>query len=914
MTATPNTPPNRAPPAVPGDGDGRLATQSMYPTPNSAQGPTMFDTSLFSMEGSGGNVDLSEPMPTVPPHQPSTYQTNAPRPPTNKPLTSYRHPPSTASASNGFSPTAANHSNYTHTRALSKPFSVNSSSAVSVNFTPDDLGSSPSDLEYLGNTTPDFGEVDMPPLADDGAALYDDRNVDPLDQTAFPSTVITGRLGVYHPPSPRPTASPSPGGPSATTLGAPSATRNLQNSPIVKVEEFTPQGNGMQPSPRSQGASGSSSSSGFGGAAGRDNLTVMREEDGSWRGLDPVARREVELGLGDLQFSLKDQEIMRLIEEKNADIEDWLRRNSNLTVKPVDRKRSRSVGDFRGRPVFPPLTTGNPVRPGESSATAGITSFGEDEDAGPGAYDYEDDSSVASSFREGSLDLLDDPLDGKDSMDTSEEPPSETDLASTAAEEEAEQKRRETDPQYYPNPSQFHSAHPWYDVAGPVTRGATIASRNQPNTANAAIIKFYRYAENIETASRVATFGSQSSRSRRLSAGDADRFLAEGLLKRLSFGKDKDKDKEKEKEKEKERQSSNARRPSMWGSFVPKGLKRGFSNAGDKEKEREREREREREKEEGRGEWLSTRPPEGRKRGNSTVSIASTAGSALTPLKSRSSWTKLAPKSPLRVDTTSVGSALAQMASIATGAGQSSAHTASAAAAAASPAPTRVSSGGLMQTVKRARSKSDISSSKLQKEKPVFGIVSMLGQYGGPPALPIRSPVQSTSEGSDTLKRGFTFGEESRKRGIAAAKLLSPEYARRHDGSEDIDDEGEMEDDGLQDHHNQSGPHPGMRPPLPKLDIVPNHEGFTQHVLSLTPALNQRLVERVVQEQSKRYRKLVEHRQKHLAAIKSGKKCSNLAKCRGPVGSIGPGGDPTTNGHKGKESGESADAEGMTPL
>jgi hypothetical protein len=217
-----------------------------------------------------------------------------------------------------------------------------------------------------------------------------------------------------------------------------------------------------------------------------------------------------------------------------------------------------------------------------------------------------------------------------------------------------------------------------------------------------------------------------------------------------------------------------------------------------------------------------------------------------------------------------------------------------------------------MQTVKRARSKSDISSSKLQKEKHAFGLVSMLGQYGGPPALPIRSPVQSSGESSDSLKRGFTFGEESRRRGIAAARLLSPDYVYSRDGCEENDD-GDVEDDEVQNHHNHGG-HPGVRPPLPKLDIVPNNDGFTQHVRGLTPALHPKLVERIVHEQGKRFKKLVEHRQKHLAAIKGGKRCCNLARCRGPVGSIGPGSDPAANGHKRKASGESAEGEGMTPL
>ncbi|CAZ81595.1 unnamed protein product [Tuber melanosporum] len=886
---------SRAPPVITED-DGSNS-RNVYPTPNSAHGPGTFDTSLFSLSGSG-NTHLSErPQPALPSLQSSTYpHTNSPLLPTiNQPLSNQGHSPSLTSGSSGLSPATSQHSYYTHNIGLTCSEDPSSALSPPVSFVVDP-GSSPErglGPGYSVDTTPGFDEVDMPPLADENTALYGDEGIDPLDQLSDPYSPVNGSLGIYHPPSPRPTVSPSPAGLTASNPGGfTGVNSNFRKSPVVKVEEFTPQDNGVHPTPSSRAMTGSSSSSGAGAAQGGDNLTVNRGEDGSWKGgLDPTARREVELGLGDLPFSLKEQEIIRGIEEKNADIEDWLSRNTNLSIKPTDKRRSRSLADFRRRPMVPPKSKDDCVRPGESSSTGAVL-FDEDDDTGlPGAYDYEDDdSSVASSFVDGSLD--DSPED-QGSMDTSEIPPSESELMKTAEEEEAEQKRRENDPQYYPRPNQFYSAHPWNDTVAQVGRGAAIASRNQPNTANAAITKFYRYAENIETASRVATFGSQMSKSRRLSAGDADRFLANGLLKSLSFGRDKDK--EKEREKEKEKQLNHQRRPSMWGT-IPSRLKRGFSNAGDKEREKEKEKER-------LGTGLSM---EGRKRGNSTTSLASTASHAFAPIKRGSSWAKSAPKSPLKVDTKNIGGAFAQMASMAAGAGQSSAHTAHTASTAGiiSP-PTRSLSGGFIaQTVKRARSKSDISSSKLQKGKPVFGIVSMLGQYGGPPALPIKSPVQSAE--SESPRRNYTFGEESRKRGIAAAKLLCPPDPHRHDGYDD-DDDNDMDDDDMQ--NSQQTTPPGTRPPLPKLDITPNPEGFSQHVRGLTPALHPKLVDRVVYEQGKRFKKLVEHRQKHLAAIRGGKRCGNTTKCRGPVGSIGPGGDPSANGHKRNTSGGSGEGE-----
>ncbi|CUS12138.1 unnamed protein product [Tuber aestivum] len=891
--ASPQYPRHSRTPPVITESDGSNS-RNVYPTPNSAHGPGTFDTNLFGLSGSG-NTHLSErPQPAVPSLQPPTYpRTNSPLlSAINQPHPNQGHSPSLTNGSGGISPATSQHSYYTRNLGHTYPEGPSSTLSPPVSFVVDPGSSPERDLGpgYSVNTTPGFDEVDMPPLADENTALYDE-GIDPLDQLSGPySSPVNRNLGIYHPPSPRPTVSPSPAGLTASNLcGFTAVNSNFRKSPVVKVEEFTPQDNGMHPTPTSHAPTGSSSSSGTGAAQGGDNLTVNRGEDGSWKGgLDPTARREVELGLGDLPFSLKEQEIIRGIEEKNADIEDWLSRNTNLSVKPADKKRSRSLADFRRRPVVPPKSKDDSVRPGESSPTTGAVLFDEDDDTGlPGAYDYEiDDSSVASSFIEGSLD---DPLEDRGPMDTGENPPSEIELRKTAEEEEAEQKRRETDPQYYPRPNQFYSAHPWNDTVAQVGRGAAITSRNQPNTANAAIIKFCRYAENIETASRVATFGSQMSKSRRLSAGDADRFLANGLLKSLSFGREKDK------EKEKEKQLNHQRRPSMWGT-IPSRLKRGFSNAGDREREKEKEKER-------LGTGLST---EGRKRGNSAASLASTASHAFAPIKRGSSFAKPAPKSPLRVDTKNIGGAIAQIAGMAAGAGQSSAHTAHTASTAGiiSP-PTRSLSGGFIaQTVKRARSKSDISSSKLQKEKPVFGIVSMLGQYGGPPALPIGSPVQSAE--SESPRRNFTFGEESRKRGTAAAKLLCPPDPHRHDGY-DEDDDNDMDEDDMQ--NNQHTAPPGARPPLPKLDITPNPEGFSQHVRGLTPALHPKLVDRVVYEQGKRFKKLVEHRQKHLAAIRGGRRCGNATKCRGPVGSIGPGGDPSANGHKRNTSGGSVEGE-----
>lgn len=770
---------------------------------------------------------------------------------------------------------------------------------------------------FAEHTTPDFEEVPMPPLADND--VYEDAY-------SPPTAASTGG----YPPSPRATKSPSPKGMTGARLNIPGAGGGggMQGSPIVKVEQFTPThstngdngnvvGVNMHPTPLSFNNDSTSTSSDLreeGG--GGEQLTIKRGEDGEWSGgFDPTMRFS-----GELPFNLKELSIQQALDIKKAEIEGWLERNADasvknprgrtgsgsggsggLKVKVPKRIRAKSFSDLRtsrrgllGSDPVAPAAPAAPVAPGESSAgnVAGVVVIDVDGDIDSS----DEDSSVASSFNEGSLD---DVLDDDESMSTSEAPPTAEELKKAQLEAEEEERRRlENDPAYFPKPNEFYSAHPWNDTASSVLRGARIAMKNQPHTANAAMMRFQKYAENIETASRVATFGSQASRGRRLSAGDADKTLVEtGLLKRLSFGKDKDKDKDKE--------SGHQRRPSIWGNKVKNSLKRGFSNAGDKDKGKGGDGSNNNEKSD-----LADTDASGRKRGDSTASSI-TSGISFGPPKSTKSWTKIGGLS-LDTSVTSVPNAFAQMAGISAGVGKSSGHTSKP----TSPSPPErkptglgIGMGDVMQALRRPRSKSElVTGSKPKPGKQTFGIVGLLGQYGGPPALPIKSPVGSGSSAGSKLRTSFTFGEDSRQRGLEDAKqnLLSPPDPHRHDGYDDDDDDmGEHE---ALPAAASGGLASGTR--LPKLDITPNAEGFAGHVKEKTPNLQPKLVERIVYEQGKRYKKLVDHRQKHLAAIKNSGKCANGANCRGHVGAIGAGGQEEEHGHRRNVSPEGFEGEG----
>lgn len=874
---------------------------SPYPPPISSthpRGPKVFDTSLFLLDASGNSPSLSQPYQ---PELPAVLST---------PLGIKRpHSPSRPTLAQGHSPVLSPHSSTTTNNNYYYPHSQmqNSfSSGESSNLPPN----APSCLSGDGSpvvemqdaygdgfnehTTPDFEAVDMPPLADDN--IYED-GVDPY--TPHPATASSGG----YPPSPRATLSPSPKGMASASLNIPGMAFGNRGSPVVKVEQFTPahsthSGNGtganIHPTPLSNSTPASSNPpSGDAGAATR-SLTVNRDEDGAWTGgLDPIMR-SVSGNDGELLFNLKEQSILAALEVKNAEIQDWLtnasRRDpraratstgakSGLTVK-AKRPRAKSFTDSR--------TKEDPQKVDPAAMSAVIQSKSNTVNfSGVSAtdaieIDSSDDSSVASSFNDGSLD---DVLGDDESMNTSEAPPTEEDLRKSELEAEEEQRRLENDPAFFPKPSQFYSSHPWNDIVGPITRGAGIAMQNQPHTANAAMMKYQHYAENVDSASRVATFGSQASRSWRFSSSDADKTLMESGMKRLSFGRDKDRDKEKEKE------FGHQRRPSLWGNMVKNSLKRGFSNASEnKGKEAERENDNE-------NSGLGGVGVSGRKRGDSTASSTAssiTSGGHFGPPKQTKSWTK----GTLKVDTSS---AFAHMAGISAGIGKSSAH-----------APTPPEKRSMMGVLRRTRSRSELGvGSKLHK--PTFGIVGLLGQYGGPPALPIKSPVGSSNNSAGAkLKPSFSFGEESTQRGTADAKqLLIPPDPHRHDGyDDDDDDDNDMYENETAPAAVLSGP--ASEKKLSKLNITPTMEGFAAHIRENTPKLHPKLMNRIVYEQAKRYKKLVEHRQKHLAAIKNGERCANGTRCRGSVGVIGAGGqegcehrrNAFAGGHEGEGEGE----------
>ena len=210
--------------------------------------------------------------------------------------------------------------------------------------------------------------------------------------------------------------------------------------------------------------------------------------------------------------------------------------------------------------------------------------------------------------------------------------------------------------------------------------------------------------------------------------------------------------------------------------------------------------------------------------------------------------------------------------------------------AASTPSPIT----GVIESIRRSRSKSEL------RVKHIFGVVS--GLVG--PALPSASPASSASPQSPgqvssqispgKLVKKFTFGEETQKRGNAdVQRLLSPQDAHRAP-----EDDNDMEDGDLSPLSARTPGGTRMQPT--KLEIIPTLDGFAENVRTLAPGLSQKLVDRIAHEQVKRFKKLVDHRHKHIVALQASGQCSNGTKCRRVFGAIGVGSDGFVGvtGHK----------------
>ncbi|KAK0654384.1 hypothetical protein DIS24_g5282 [Lasiodiplodia hormozganensis] len=477
----------------------------------------------------------------------------------------------------------------------------------------------------------------------------------------------------------------------------------------------------------------------------------LRDEDGSWirnsssgqAGLHPDVRKDIQ---DQYVPTLKEQEDQRLMEERNHDVAEWLTKSEvgseaggpesrprRKKQSAAGRRRARSTNDILSRSKeglgvqFPPFNIPGPGLP--------LNVESEDEDLGASE---EDDTS-----------------DGPDS------PPAQVDI-------EHDGDQGSYFPQMPPTMEDENlppHIRPWRDAPH---RSEPSEMKYQPETSNAAMMKFHQRARDLETASLAVTVGSQR---RRSESEIGSVRQAAGISKAITTTTEAGKPKEKTR--------------SRKGSLLD-NLKRHPSNILKRK---------------------GSHPSHPSQQGAAAPSppALSLETSVNVPPERTSSWGRS--KSP-KPDS--------------------------------SPTALFKDHGSLApftyakNRIRRSRSRSDIGSK-------TPGLSELMRTHGGPPTLSLVTPANT----SDAQNPGFRGAE----------------------GSGDEDD-GDFDEVGgvTMDLKVRSDP------------IIPTIEGFRSHARLLNPRVDEYMVERIAQEQHRRYKKLLDLKVKHLKAVKE-KSCGSKGFC-----------------------------------
>ncbi|KAL9079323.1 MAG: hypothetical protein Q9157_001799 [Trypethelium eluteriae] len=214
--------------------------------------------------------------------------------------------------------------------------------------------------------------------------------------------------------------------------------------------------------------------------------TVERSIDGSWipnestgqSGVAPESRGKISNAVVP---TIQEQEQQRFLDERNADVEEWL--GSNEVEKSIATDRSQ---------LAPPANENKPRR--RTKSTGDPYTYEQE--------DFDDDSHIPGpgiKIQEQS-DLEDDADRSSFSADKDDSPPADIDASVEV------QRSPSPSPPNYQEQSRRYNSLPWND--GPKDSTYT-GERYQPATSNAAMMKFYQRSRDIETASRSATIGSR---------------------------------------------------------------------------------------------------------------------------------------------------------------------------------------------------------------------------------------------------------------------------------------------------------------------------------------------------------------------------------------------------------------------
>ena len=491
---------------------------------------------------------------------------------------------------------------------------------------------------------------------------------------------------------------------------------------------------------------------------------IVRANDGEWLARATSGHLGIEPEMRGSEYvpSPNKTEEMRLVQEKNAEVQTWLAKSEAGSEMGDDegstRRLKRNKSQARRTRAHSTNTHNNAL---------GLGIVDDSNLPGPGVLVDEDseDEAEDSSSEPGTDSPPADVANDSPPSGSCEFPPLEEILPE----------------QQEPLPGQFYRARPWQD---PVDGNVFTGTKNQPSTSNAAIAKYDQQAAIFETASRAATWGTR----RRLSETDIISIIGDGnKLQQMSLTD----------QKNRERRSSFMNKAR---GLVPR---RSSSNIKKRTAETAVD--------------FTNIQPVHKQRGESLGSIK--------PIQRNPSFGRSKKSPPL--DT---GSALMAMTGQLAAVGQSTSATPKSAAA----------TSGTWKPLKRQRSKSDLprTSGKLSA-KP--GLAELMSHYGGPPMPTLASPMQER-----------------------------PMAEKRSDDDDEVDED----DDGM-------SPEEGVKMDF-KIrveNIVPTFEGFKTHAHQLNPRLEPFLIDRIGQEQLRRYKKLVENKVKHAQAVHGTKKCSSGKHC-----------------------------------
>lgn len=515
----------------------------------------------------------------------------------------------------------------------------------------------------------------------------------------------------------------------------------------------------------------------------QDNIQSDLTNDENRVGLDPISR-----GLLSDKYvpNFKDQEESAEAAQKFAEVEEWIAHSaagseaghaSNTPSKthggkdPRGRRRARSMMNV-GRSKADVEPESDPAFRGYDDSKIPGPGLLLDEDSGDGEEDAEDSEET-----------------------TPESPPAAIDINDGTA---------ETTESYFPPlkeeplPHQFYYTRPWQD---PPEFPSIPEIKMQPDTSNAAIMQFRQRAADIETASRVATWGT-----RRLSEADIEKVLGPGgLFQRMSVGKDHNRNKDK-----------GERRGTFFEQAAAKLMPRRSSNTLKRNGS-----------EPSKHQMVASTTFDQSRKGS--LESASAPHGNLAVFDRRPSTSKR-PKSP-KINTSSAVAAMTSQIAAIGGSGSIS-------ATATSPPPGPWASA--RNAMKRTRSRSELKGST-SRDAADLGIAELWNKSGGPPMPTLASPP--------------------------IEKVSTELTAMVDENDEDADHDETMNEVGV-----------AMDLTIRSDLIIPNLDGFKSNVRQLNPRLVPFMVERIGQEQLRRYKRLIEFKVNHLKATSAGR-CSSGKLC-----------------------------------